>query len=183
MAETFEQQIENLAEQLESQRDTESGGCFFTCYEHAGYPLGKAFGPYEDETDANAGLSRHHNDTGHDYDSMAVWCNTNIVSEGINLFSADPASLRSEPTPPDHNLTATRCFCTGLCFKGTGDSSHFTKTIDVDCSLTVPEMRKLLWKSLIGHYVDTHGVDISDPEAAMREISANTEVRCTRATH
>ena len=180
MTETSEYQIDRLIEQLEAESVTETAGCVFTCFEHAGYPLGKAFGPYEDEFNANAAISRHHNETGHDYDSMTVWCNTNIASEGTNL-SPDPAVQIPEQPTAGLNLTATRCFCTGLCFKGTGDSSHFTKTIDVDCSLTVPEMRKLLWKSLVGHYIDTHGLDISDPEAAIKEISGNTEVRCIRA--
>ena len=51
----------------------------------------------------------------------------------------------------------SRCWCQGGCFFDSGDSYHYRKVVDVDCSIDLKEKKAKVVKELMSHYHDSHG--------------------------
>ena len=159
-------QIEEISDRIAS--DVK---CFFTCTEHRGYPFGKAFRPYDSESLAEAAMIKHEQETGHR--DTSLFCSANIMS----LSLSDQDNLE-ETLNSTEKINRINCFCVAGCYKDSGDSSHFRLNVDVDCGLSIEQKRIRVVPDLINHYITAHDIDFSDPEGVIREIRANTEIKC-----
>lgn len=68
------------------------------------------------------------------------------------------------------------CWCQGGCFYGTGDSYHYKKVMDVDCSLPLEAKKNKVVNELMTHYVEAHGI------ANLPQITHNVAVKCFETT-
>jgi len=142
----------------------ESAGCFFICAEHPDYPLGKAFGPYSNEAEAIEAMEQHQQTTNHK--DTAILCGNNAIALSSSMEAFSTCEF------------ATRCFCIGDCVKGTGDSSHYRQTVDVDCSLSIEDRKKGLLRAMWQHYLQNHVTDPTDPDAIIADMRQNVRIRC-----
>ncbi len=171
---------------------------FFTCTEHPDYPLGKPYGPYSTERNCLRAMARHQRATRHT--DMVMWSGTDAghpatgeigkflksdaamkIAEGdAKELSVDLPAFLSEAENAVANARARqRCFCVGDCVKGTGDSSHFRRTVDVPCSLSTEEKKKRLFRAMLQHYIDAgHVTDWTDLERVFRDMRRNIRIRC-----
>lgn len=176
-----EENFEEVSSLVAANINLLSGNCFFTCAEHRGYPLGKPFGPYANEQATSNAARRHRVRTGHT--DITEFCGVSESTESLSFNTEERDD--EEKSNADENkfsLLNTRCFCIAHCYKDSGDSSHFKKTVDVDCNVSIEEKRKQVASDLLQHYVSSHGLDLSNPEAAFKEIQANVEIRCYTAS-
>lgn len=136
---------------------------FFTCTEHPDYlPFGKPFGPYDSEANCERAMARHSRATGHS--DMVMWTGPSLIEDAKLKNAAEQSG---------------RCFCVGDCVKGSGDSSHFRKTVDVGCELSVEEKKKQLMAAMVQHYLEAgHVTDISDLDRVFADMRQNIRIRC-----
>lgn len=192
---------QELLDGVKMEEVNSEGNYFFTCTEHPDYPLGKPYGPYDTERNCLRAMARHQRHSGHT--DMVMWSGTNTrnpAAGDISKLLKSDVALQLADTPAEdskksyielskflteaENVIANararqRCFCVGDCVKGTGDSSHFRRTVDVDCSLSTDEKKKRLFREMLRHYIDAgHVTDWSDLERVFRDMRRNIRVRC-----